>query len=73
MKLEKEVYWNVQDIKLDINEMTLGEAEFFSPVIGYEQNEKTQHVKVITPDNIKFFELHNFIGKRTRVTIEIIE
>lgn len=68
LKKEFLAYWDVEEVFANTDKMSLWKAKFFDKYKAFGEN----RCLAVIPD-IPFRSLMVFAGKRTRITIEVIE
>lgn len=67
MKKEFVTTWTQDKVHVDSKPQTIAKEAFYNKVGEY-----TNTAECILPDDITFRDLLGFVGKRTKVTIEVI-
>jgi hypothetical protein len=69
MKREYVTNWGIEKIEANIEEMPIPKTRFFNKT----ENGRYGKTEIIVPDDLTFDHLCLFIGRKTKVTIEIID
>lgn len=63
IKKEFVTTWRQEPVKIDTDDMTLGQRSFFDGARNQE---------MILPDDVRYSDLLCFVGRKTKVTIELL-
>lgn len=66
MKKVFETYWTIEKVDAKLDAMPWTRQRFFNQVAGRRE-------EIIIPDDITHLDLVGLIGRKTRVTIEVID
>lgn len=65
-----ETYWTIERVVVNHWTMSVEREKFFEV---YVDGDKVRQSNAVIPDSISFSQLQSFAGRKTRVTIEVIE